>query len=183
VDEPTSKPGRYVVRILTELLAWLRVLGSSAVYATIVVTFGIQVARVDGQSMSPTLHDQDRLVINKLVYQIDEPRPGDVVMMYYPADPSKTFVKRYIAGEGDTVRIFNGEVFVNEMPLADSYVEGNHRGHDDWGPEVVPAGFCFVLGDNRSNSSDSRIFGFVPKRYIVGKVQLRWWPLSNLRLF
>ena len=172
-----------MARGLDKLSAWLKVLGSSAVYATIVVTFGMQVARVDGQSMAPTLHHRDRLVVNKLLYRIDRPQPGDVVMMLYPADPDKLFVKRYIAGEGDTVRIVNGEVFVNENPLADVYVAPEHRSHDDWGPEVVPPGFCFVLGDNRSNSSDSRVFGFVPRKYVVGKVQFRWWPLSGARAF
>ncbi|HKY20896.1 MAG TPA: signal peptidase I [Vicinamibacterales bacterium] len=169
--------------VLAELLAWLRALGSSAVYATIIVTFGIQVARVEGESMAPTLENQDRLVVNKFIYRVDTPKPGDVVMMYYPADPDKTFVKRYIAGEGDTVRIVSGHVFVNDKPIADSYVAGEHRSRDDWGPEVVPDGFCFVLGDNRSNSSDSRVFGFVPRKYVVGKVQFRWWPLSALRAF
>jgi signal peptidase I len=172
-----------VRRILGEFLAWLRVLGSSAVYATIVVTFGVQVARVEGESMAPTLHSQDRLVVNKLVYRFEEPQPGDVVMMYYPADPEKTFVKRYIAGERDTVRIVNGEVFVNDNLLADTYVSGQHRSHDDWDPKVVPDGFCFVLGDNRTNSSDSRVFGFVPRKYVLGRVQLRWWPLSTAKMF
>lgn len=182
MDEQTSVGG-YVARIASEVVAWLKLLGSSAIYATIVVTFGIQVARVEGESMAPTLHDEDRLVVNKLVYRIDRPQPGDVVMMNYPADPDKTFVKRYIAGEGDTVRIVNGQVFVNDIPLADTYVAGELRSHDDWGPEVVPEGFCFVLGDNRSNSSDSRVFGFVPRKYVLGKVQFRWWPISSAKVF
>jgi signal peptidase I len=170
-------------RFRAELVAWLKVLESSVLYATIIVTFVMQVARVDGQSMDPTLKDQDRLVVNKLAYHIGEPQPGDVVMMRYPADPDKSFVKRMIAREGDTVRIVNGQVWVNEQIIPAPYVTGEHRSYEDWGPEVIPDGYCFVLGDNRSNSSDSRIFGFVPKKYIIAKVQLRWWPLSAFTLY
>jgi signal peptidase I len=170
-------------RLGRELLAWFDVLKTSALYAAIIVTFGLQVARVDGQSMAPTLSDRDRLVINKLAYRIGEPRPGDVVMLYYPADPDKKFVKRYIAREGDEVQIVAGEVFVNGRSVLDGYVAGQHRSRDDWGPEIVPDGYCFVLGDNRTNSSDSRVFGYVPKKYVVGKVQVRWWPLSAVRVF
>ncbi len=148
-----------------------------------IVTFVMQVARVDGQSMDPTLKDQDRLVVNKLAYHIGQPRPGDIVMLRYPADPDKSFVKRMIAQEGDSVRIVKGQVSVNGQIIPDPYVAGDHQSYDDWGPEVVPAGYCFVLGDNRSNSSDSRVFGFVPKKYIIAKVQLRWWPPSAATFF
>src|SRR5213075_2020206 len=78
--------------------------------ATLIVTFGFQVARVDGLSMAPTLQDHDRLIVNKLVYELGEPRPGDIVMLYYPLNPEKMFVKRVIAKEGDTVRIVDGHV-------------------------------------------------------------------------
>ena len=172
-----------MIRLRSELVAWLKVLESSVLYATILVTFVMQVARVDGQSMDPTLKDQDRLVVNKLVYQVGEPQPGDIVMLRYPADPDKSFVKRMIANEGDTVEIVGGEVRVNEQIVPAPYVAGEHQSYDDWGPEVIPDGYCFVLGDNRSNSSDSRTFGFVPKKYIIAKVQWRWWPPSAATLF
>src|SRR3954454_19026551 len=89
-------------RIRAELIAWAKTLGSAAVYATLLVTFGFQVARVDGTSMAPTLADQDRLIVNKLIYRVGEPHRGDIVMLYFPLDPNKSFVKRLIAEEGDT---------------------------------------------------------------------------------
>ena len=92
-------------RMGREILAALQTLVSAAVYATLIVTFGVQVARVDGLSMAPTLEDHDRLIVNKLVYELGEPRPGDIVMLYYPLNPDKMFVKRVIAREGDTVRL------------------------------------------------------------------------------
>jgi len=166
-----------------ELVAWFKTLASAAVYATLIVTFGFQVARVEGQSMAPTLSDQDRLIVNKFAYRVGEPRRGDIVMLYYPLNPDKSFVKRVIAEEGDTVRIVDGKVFVNDAPIGDDFVPAEFRSHDDYGPTVIPEGYAFVMGDHRNNSSDSRHWGFVPKRYIIGKVQLRWWPLPTSRMF
>ena len=87
------------LEVRDELVAWFKTLVSAAVYATLIVTFGFQVARVEGQSMAPTLADQDRLIVNKLAYRLGEPRRGDIVMLYYPINPDKSFVKRVIAEE------------------------------------------------------------------------------------
>ncbi|PYR10569.1 MAG: signal peptidase I [Acidobacteria bacterium] len=170
-------------RIGREIASGLQTLVSAAVYATLIVTFGFQVARVDGLSMAPTLEDHDRLIVNKLVYELGEPRPGDIVMLYYPLNPEKMFVKRVIAKEGDTVRIVDGRVYVNDIPLHDDYVPAEFRSHDDWGPQVIQQGYYFVMGDHRNNSSDSRHWGPVPKKYIVGKVKVRWWPIQDAKIF
>jgi signal peptidase I len=167
-----------------ELVAWLKTLLSAAVYATLIVTFGFQVARVEGQSMAPTLADQDRLIVNKFAYRfLADPRRGDIVMLYYPLDPNKSFVKRVIAEEGDVVRIVDGKVYVNDTPMRDEFVPPEFKSHDDYGPTVVSDGYYFVMGDHRNNSSDSRHWGMVPKKYIIGKVQVRWWPISTSRIF
>jgi signal peptidase I len=181
--EPAEPRESVWVRLGREVMTGLQTLVSAAVYATLIVTFGVQVARVDGLSMAPTLEDHDRLIVNKLVYEIGEPRPGDIVMLYYPLNPEKMFVKRVIAKEGDTVRIQDGHVYVNDLPLHDDYVPAEFRSHDDYGPEVVKQGYYFVMGDHRNNSSDSRHWGPVPKKYIVGKVKIRWWPIQDARIF
>jgi signal peptidase I len=170
-------------RVGEELFAWLKTLASAAVYATLIVTFGFQVARVEGQSMAPTLADQDRLIVNKLAYRIGTPQVGDIVMLYYPLNPDKSFVKRVIAEEGDQIRIVDGRVYRNDVQINDNYVPTEFRSHDDYGPQVVPQGYYFVMGDHRNNSSDSRHWGFVPKKYIIGKVQLRWWPIPHALVF
>jgi signal peptidase I len=166
-----------------EFVAWVKTLASAAVYATLIVTFGFQVARVEGQSMAPTLADQDRLIVNKLAYRLADPHRGDIVMLYYPMNPDKSFVKRVIAEPTDVVRIVDGRVYVNDVPLRDEYVPPEYRSHDDYGPQNIPEGYYFVMGDHRNNSSDSRHWGFVPKKYIIGKVQLRWWPVPNALVF
>jgi signal peptidase I len=181
---PHERPQASVAsRVGEELFAWLKTLASAAVYATLIVTFGFQVARVEGQSMAPTLADQDRLIVNKLAYRIGVPQVGDIVMLYYPLNPDKSFVKRVIAEEGDQIRIVDGRVYRNDVPIADDYVPTEFRSHDDYGPQVVPQGYYFVMGDHRNNSSDSRHWGFVPKKYIIGKVQLRWWPIPHALVF
>jgi signal peptidase I len=183
-NQPAATPNERAWRSVgAEIVAGIQTLFSAAVYATLIVTFGFQVARVDGLSMAPTLDDRDRLIVNKLVYELGDPRPGDIVMLYYPLNPEKMFVKRVIAREGDTVRIFDGRVSVNDVPLHDDYVPEEFRSHDDWGPTVVQQGYYFVMGDHRNNSSDSRHWGPVPKKYIVGKVKVRWWPLQDARIF
>jgi signal peptidase I len=170
-------------RLGEELVAWLKTLASAAVYATLIVTFGFQVARVEGMSMAPTLQDQDRLIVNKLAYRLHDPQVGDIVMLYYPLKPEKSFVKRVIAEEGDQVRIVDGRVYRNDVLVDDSFVPAEYRSHDDWGPQLIPEGYYFVMGDHRNNSSDSRHWGFVPKKYIIGKVQLRWWPMAHAKVF
>ena len=204
-----------VQHVVDELVAWAKTLASAAVYATLIVTYGFQVARVEGQSMAPTLIDQDRLIVNKFSYQIGAPRRGDIVMLYFPRNPDKSYVKRVIAEEGDTVQIIDGKVFVNGTPMNDDFIPAEYRSHEDWPnsqrPEywtgeviqvtrgermsleiagcrpgeacVIPDGYYFVMGDHRNSSSDSREWGLVPKKYIIGKVQVRWWPLPKGRMF
>ena len=170
-------------RLGEELVAWAKTIVSAAVYATLIVTFLFQTARVDGMSMQPTLQDNDRLIINKLAYRIGDPQIGDIVMFYSPLEPEKALVKRVIAQAGDHVRIVDGRVFRNDVPVDDSFVAQQYRSHDDWGPQIVPEGYYFVMGDHRNNSYDSRQWGYVPKMYIAGKVQVRWWPMTHGHVF
>ena len=179
----TQRGAIQLAQVRDELVVWMKTLVSAAIYATLIVTFIAQVARVEGQSMAPTLADQDRLIVNKLAYRLADPRRGDIVMLYYPINPEKSFVKRVIAEENDVVRIVDGKVYVNDVPLRDDYVPPEYRSHDDYGPTVVQEGYYFVMGDHRNNSSDSRHWGLVPKKYIIGKVQLRWWPMGHAQVF
>lgn len=166
-----------------ELFAWLKTLASAAVYATFIVTFIGQAARVEGSSMLPTLHDQDRLIVNKLGYRWHAPEVGDIVMVASPESPDLMLVKRVVAGPGDTLQSVDGRLYRNGSLVRDSFVPKVYRSDDTWGPETVPMGDYFVMGDHRNDSADSRTFGPVPEKYIIGKVEVRWWPVPNARIF
>jgi signal peptidase I len=183
--EPRSPAGRSSLlrKIGTELILWLRTLTSAAVYATLIATFGFQIARVDGRSMEPTLHDRDRLVVNKLAYQVHDPAVGDIVMLLHPNNPSQSLVKRIVAAPGDTVAFREGVVVRNGVSVDEHFIPADLRSLDNLASVVVPEGFYFVLGDHRNNSSDSRTFGCVPRKYILGRIQIRWWPVVDAKSF
>ena len=173
-------PVHALIVFLTPLLSLLLF---AALSALIAASFVFQVARVEGQAMAPTMKDQDRLLVNRMAFRVHHPERGDIVMFRYPLDPAKSFVKRIIAEGGDRVEIIEGRVHLNGVRLDDTFVAAESRGQGSWGPQVVPQGFYFVLGDRRNNSSDSRHWGSVPRQYILGKVQVRWWPPSDARTF
>ena len=129
---------------------------------------------VRGSSMSPGIHDGDRILIDQLRYVLSDVRRGDVVVLQYPLDPTLDYIKRVIGLPGDRVRIAGGRVWLNEAPLDEPYVA-----EPDLGDElelVVAEGHYFVLGDNRPHSSDSREFGLVPREFLRGCADVRLWP-------
>lgn len=129
---------------------------------------------VRGSSMSPGIHDGDRIVIDHLSYVLGDVRRGDIVVLEYPLDPTVDYIKRVIGLPGDRIRIEGARVVVNGRSIDEPYVAApDPRTHLDI--EVQP-GTYFVMGDNRRHSSDSREFGLVPRENLVGKVDVRVWP-------
>ena len=175
---PVLRAGPGALRIALVTLAASALNG---VFALLIATFIFQIMRNEGPAMEPTFKSQDRLIVSRLAYRFGSPRRGDVVVFRYPPSPDKLFMKRIIAVDGDTVRSVDGRVYVNDVAVEETYVLDKTRSHDTWGPQVIRG--YFVLGDNRSNSADSRIFGVVPAEYVVGRVSLRWWPIPDARLF
>jgi signal peptidase I len=156
---------------------------SAGMCLALIATFGVRIVRVVGFSMEPTIENHDGLLVDRLAYELGSPRPGDIVSLYHPHDPDRVLIKRVIAESGDEVRIVGGLVYINGKRLCDDYVDSSFRSHENWGPELVPDGSYFVMGDHRNLSSDSREWGLVPTKYIIGKVKLRWWPLQHLTIF
>ena len=163
----------------------------------LIVRTSIQTVRVDGLSMDPTLSHGQYLIVNKLVYfnvpflpskeHIDSenrsfplfhyPSPGDLIVFHLSDAPDRDLVKRVIGVPGDTVRLVNGFVYVNDRLLQEPYVA--NRGSSFVSPEIIRPGHYFVLGDNRVASSDSRDLGQIPQTNIVGKAWLTFWPIAN----
>jgi signal peptidase I len=166
------------------LLAWLRDLTLSVVIAVVAILFLYQPVKVEGTSMMPTLTDQERIFINKFIYRfgLGEIERGDMIVFWFPADPTKSYIKRVIALPGDNIRIERGQVFVNHELIDEDYVPDEYRDRQSMPASVVPPDQYFVLGDHRSSSNDSRSWGTVPRRYIYGKAVFVYWPLDRLGL-
>jgi signal peptidase I len=169
---------------LSMLASWARDLTISVVLALIVILFLYQPVKVEGTSMMPALTDQERIFINKFVYKLglSEVGRGDMVVFWYPSDPSKSFIKRVIGLPGDTIEMEQGTVYVNGEPLQEHYVLDEYRDPYSMAAVQVPEDSYFVLGDHRSSSSDSRNWGAVPRRFIYGKAVFVYWPLDKLGL-
>lgn len=167
--------------------------------ALFIRTFVIQAFKIPSGSMEPTLLIGDHILVSKFIYGIKipftsirlvplkKPQRGDVVVFIYPLDPSKDFIKRVVAVEGDTVKITNKKLLINGSEAADPHavykedtvfpVEIQKR--DNFGPVTVPAGSIFVLGDNRDRSLDSRFWGFVPLEDLRGKAFIIYWSWNS----
>jgi signal peptidase I len=170
---PRSGQGRGVMH------SWLRDLVVSVVASALIIIFLYQPVRVEGTSMLPVLEDQDRLFINKLAYRVGEIHRGDVVVFLYPHDHEKSYIKRVIAGPGDTLKIDHGLVYVNGAPVAEPYVPKRFADDRSQPEMTVPAHEYFVMGDHRSISSDSRDFGPVDRQLIYGKAAFVYWPMDQ----
>jgi signal peptidase I len=162
--------------------SWLRELallaGFALVAAYAIKVFVVQPFYIPTGSMEPTVMPQDRILVSKLAYYLGEPRRGDIVVFAAPHDAEgRDFLKRIVALGGETVSERDGQIFVNGKRLAEPYVSPV-RDHSDFPPIRVPKGDYFVMGDNRSNSSDSRVFGPLSRRAIRGKAVVIYWPLS-----
>lgn len=140
---------------------------------------------VSGTSMSPTLEIGEYLVIDKLTYRTHELERGDVIIFRYPLDPATFFVKRVIGLPGESVEVRDGRVIVmteaTTTMLGEPYISGPPG--KDAKPITLSTGEYYVLGDNRDESADSRTWGPLQKRYIVGRALMQWFPLSEARLF
>jgi len=145
----------------------------------VVNAFLAQATRVEGQSMEPNLHDNQRLVIEKISYHFRPPQRGDVVVLKRPnRQDDPPLIKRVVALAGETIEIRDGRVYINGGVLDESYLDQMTSG--DVGPEVVFPEHVYVLGDNRGASNDSRSFGQVALADIIGRAWLRYWPVDEM---
>jgi signal peptidase I len=154
----------------------------AVLFCFFLITFVAQAFRVQGTSMLPLLEDSERIIVNKFIYRFHPIERGDVVVFWYPKDPSVSFIKRVVGIPGDTVEIRRGALFVNERRVAEDYVRPQFNDDETHSKVPVAKGYYFVLGDHRNSSNDSRNWGEVPEKYIYGKAVFRFWPLGKVGL-
>jgi signal peptidase I len=169
------------------------------ILALVIRTFVVQAFKIPSGSMEPTLEIGDYLLVNKFIYGIKipftsinllpwkSPQRGDVIVFIYPLDPDKDFIKRVIGVGGDTVSIVNKKLYINGVETPDpravytknTSLLGELQKLDNFGPVTVPPGNLFVLGDNRDRSFDSRFWGFVPLKDVLGKAFAIYWSWDS----
>jgi signal peptidase I len=169
------------------------------VIAFFIRAFVIQAFKIPSGSMKPTLQIGDHILVNKFVYgikipyfrtmlvPITDPQRGDVVVFIYPEDRSKDFIKRVIGVGGDAIEIRNKKIYLNGLLHTDNHgvytddfvIPGTVQPRDNFGPVMVPKGYLFVMGDNRDQSYDSRFWGFVPLRDVLGKAFIIYWSWNG----
>lgn len=169
----------------TEVEKW-GVIATGLGVATIVHTFIAEVRYVPSLSMQPTLQINDRVVVSKLSYKFSPVRRGDIIVFQPPKVLSKlnvrgALIKRAIGLPGERVQVKNGQVYVSDRPIEESYIAQKPK--YNWGPAIVPPKSYLVLGDNRNQSFDGHNWGFVPQESIVGRAFLRFWPPYRVEIF
>jgi len=149
----------------------------------VVLYFGINAmsarVRVDGFSMNPTLQNGEYILVNRLAYKTGQPERGDIIVFSFPADEGQDLIKRIIGLPGETVKIANGSVTINDQELQEPYIAQDPLYFGEW---TVPEGYLYVLGDNRNDSRDSHQWGLLPLENVIGKSVLIYWPPSEWKI-
>ncbi len=188
IEESTGKKTDW----LKELRDWVVAIAVAVALALIIRNFVFTLVKVQGESMEPTLQNEDRLYVNRLFYT---PEKGDVIIFVPESDKAHPYVKRVIATEGDSVYIdfFTGDVFVNGQLIEEPYIKDKTKmlgsyitslmARGEYGPDkpiVIQKDHLFAMGDNRNNSKDSRELGQIPLEEVLGGAVFRFWPLDNI---
>jgi signal peptidase I len=177
---PGSSRGRSGWRNAIE---WVVIIAAALAVAVVVKTFLFQAFYIPSESMEPTLKPGDRVLVNKLSYKVHPIHRGDIVVFKRPpaetSDPAiKDLIKRVIGLPGDTIESIDNKVYINGKPLNEPYLEPGTP-TASLIKHVIAPGEYFVMGDNRTNSKDSRFIGAIPGSLIVGRAFVRVWPFSG----
>jgi signal peptidase I len=182
-EEPATTTGLW-----SEIKSITRDIIFAAVMAVLIVVFVVQPVKVEGTSMQPRLENEERIFVNKFKYNFEPIQRGDIIVFWFPDDPSKSFIKRIIGLPGETIDMDAlGRITINGVPLDESYLapERNQMARVRWAAvdqrwKIIKQHYYFVMGDNRDMSNDSRSWGWVPEKYIYGKAMFRYWPLQRM---
>lgn len=173
---PGSERGASLLHAIVEIVI---IVVAALALALLIQQFLVKPFVIPSESMVPTLVQGDRVLVNRFTYRFGDPRRGDVVVFQSPLS-TDDYIKRVVAVGGDTVAVRDGRLYVNGASQDEPYLNDELMA-DDFAEVTVPPGACFVMGDNRNNSGDSRVFGPIPKDTILGKAFAIYWPLGRLR--
>jgi signal peptidase I len=193
LDKPSTRQ-KSVVREYAESII------IAIILALVIRTFVVQAFKIPSGSMEDTLLIGDHILVNKLSYGmhfpvvdikirplglVGDPERGDIIVFPFPRDPSRDFIKRVVALPGERVEVRNHHAYIDGEPLKEPYVKLDERAathpsrYSHWGPEVVPPGKLFVMGDNRDNSADSRDWGFLDSEQVKGRAFIIYWSWDS----
>ena len=175
---PQAREKDSFISFLKELPALIL---TAVIIAVVIKWLIIQPFYIPSQSMEPTLVPEDRVLVSKFIYRFVEPKPGDVIVFVAPNEGGKDFIKRIVATEGDTVKVIDGQLFINDKTAQQDF-ETMPGDYSNWGPETIKQDHVFVMGDNRPNSLDSRVFGQLPENAILGRAFMVYWPVDRVKL-
>jgi signal peptidase I len=181
-EEVTTHRGK------NEAWEWINALAIAIALAFLIRTFLFSPFIVEGESMETTLHNEEKLVVNKAIYYLEKPQRGDIIVFH--AEETRDYIKRVIGVEGDTVEVKNDILYINGKQVDEPYLakkreEAKELGvplTEDFAPVTVPKGHIFVMGDNRLNSRDSRMIGPVSIDKVVGRAEFVIWPFKQIRI-
>jgi signal peptidase I len=182
---PETEPRSFWARLWQSQGENVKLIAIALGLALLIRLFIAEPRFIPSDSMLPTLEVGDRLVVEKVSYHFQPPHRGDIIVFDPPIAlqergyrPGQAFIKRVIGQPGQQVEVADGEVFIDGQPLLEPYTLESPV--YDWGPAIVPEGKYFVMGDNRNNSNDSHVWGYLPRQNIIGRAQLRFWPLNRI---
>jgi signal peptidase I len=182
--QSVTAPVAGIDRRTRNVVEWVGIVVGALLLALVVKTFLFQAFYIPSLSMYPTLDKGDRVLVNKLSYDLHDVHRGDLIVFERPPNEPTTIkdlIKRVIGLPGDLIEARDGIVYINGAALVETYIDKGDR-TENLPRQTVPDGELFVMGDNRNNSEDSRVFGPIPERTVVGRAFVRVWPLTRLSL-
>lgn len=179
-----------------EIVEWIKALAIAGLLVFVIRWFLVSPFIVDGPSMEPNFWDRERIIVNKIIYDIREPKRGEVIVFHVPEE-KRDFIKRVIGVPGDTIKVDGDTIYINGEQIEETYLKNAYdqahavgelynekKFNSDFPNESfpdgkVPEGMLFVMGDHRNNSEDSRMIGYIPMDRVVGRADLVFWPLGD----
>jgi len=177
---PESNHHKTWRRVRSSIWEFGKTLVVAYILALFIMASVAQAFQVEQYSMEPTLLPHDRVLVNKFLYRFRPPQRGDVIVLRYPLNQQRNYIKRIIGLPGETLQLKNGKLYINGHLIREPYLHETPQG--GYGPFTVPVDSVFVMGDNRNNSEDSRSFGPLKKNLIVGQALFIYWPPTHVHL-